>query len=80
MESQDEYSGARRILEIKTLTIWREEKSEIWHTPTMQSNVLANAHVELGDELGRGATGVVYLGRVLETGDRLAVKQLCVVR
>ena len=34
------------------------------------------AHVRLGEEIGKGAAATVYKGRVVETGEVIAVKQV----
>jgi len=40
------------------------------------SSIHMKAHVELGEQLGKGATSVVFRGRIRETGEIVALKQL----
>ena len=71
---------SQRVLEVGTLTLWRDDYTRLeFDRPGVRSSVHLNAHVELCEEIGRGATGQVYSARVTETGETIAVKKLALV-
>jgi hypothetical protein len=73
--------GARqsRVLVVSTLTLWREDALIIDDLPSVRQSVHLDAHVQIGAEIGRGATGIVFAGKVLETGETIAIKQFALV-
>lgn len=71
----------QRVLQVETLTLWRDDHTKLeFDRPGVRSSIHLNAHVELCEEIGRGATGQVYAARVTETGETIAVKKIALVR